>query len=70
MDRDTILKVLGAEIERLKRARAILTEEDVRISGKLIEMPRKKRTMSAAGRRHIVEAQRKRWAKIRRVANG
>jgi hypothetical protein len=68
MNTQDILSAIDAEIARLQSARSLLagTASTVRrgrprTSG-LHTVP-KKRTMSAAGRKRIAEAQRKRWAK-------
>jgi hypothetical protein len=69
MNTQDILSTLDAEIARLQSARSLLTGT---ASGKRRGRPRgsstspaapQKRTMSAAGRKRIAEAQRKRWAK-------
>jgi hypothetical protein len=68
MNTHDILSALDAEIARLQSARSLLVAT---ASGKRRGRPPasesagspKKRTMSAAGRKRIAEAQRKRWAK-------
>ena len=68
MNQQDILSAIDAEIARLQHARSLLVGT---ASGKRRGRPPasesaaapKKRTMSAAGRKRIVEAQRKRWAK-------
>jgi hypothetical protein len=70
MNTRDILSVIDAEIARLQSARSLLAGT----ASKRKRRPRKadsptappapsKRTMSAAGRKAIAEAQRKRWAK-------
>ena len=67
MNTRDILSAIDAEIARLQSARSLLTSAT---SGKRRGRPRasksagapKKRTMSAAGRKRVAEAQRKRWA--------
>jgi hypothetical protein len=68
MNTQDILFAIDAEIARLQSARSLLAgtasttrRGRPRTSG-LHAVP-KKRTMSAAGRKRIAEAQRKRWAK-------
>ena len=70
MNTQDILSAIDAEIARLQSARSLLAGT---ASGERRGRPRtrtyesaaapKKRTMSAAGRKRIAEAQRKRWAK-------
>lgn len=67
MNTQDILSAIDAEIARLQSARALLAGTVSKRRGR----PRtsgspaatKKRTMSAAGRKKIAEAQRKRWAR-------
>jgi hypothetical protein len=68
MNTQDILSAIDAEIARLQSARSFLAgaastkrRGRPRTSGSLAAP--KKRTMSAAGRKRIAEAQRKRWAK-------
>jgi hypothetical protein len=73
---DNILAQIDSEIERLKQARALLTNigsaatkagrRDVKASA--TAKPKKKRTLSAEARKRIAEAQRKRWAALRAKA--
>ena len=73
MNARDILSAIDAEIARLQSARSLLVGT---ASGKRRGRPRtsesaaapKKRTMSAAGRKRIAEAQRKRWAKQKATA--
>jgi hypothetical protein len=73
MNTRDILSAIDAEIARLQSARSLLAGTT---STKRRGQPRtstspiapKKRTMSAAGRKKIAEAQRRRWAKQKRVA--
>ena len=68
MNTQDIVSTIDAEIARLQSARSLLAGT---ASTKRRGRPRtsesagapKKRTMSAAGRKRIAEAQRKRWAK-------
>ena len=56
---DRIIAEVDAEITRLKQVRALLSSET-----KAGTKPtRKRRKLSAAARKRIAEAQRKRWAK-------
>jgi hypothetical protein len=66
MNLDAIVQIIDEEIERLQRARSLLTGHTAPLKGGL---PRAvpKRTMSAEGRASIAAAQRKRWAKTRRA---
>jgi hypothetical protein len=56
-----LVRELDDQIERLTNARNAL----VGINGN--EVPRKQRVMSADARERIAEAQRKRWARVRRM---
>jgi hypothetical protein len=56
MDLDAIVQSIDAEISRLEKARALLTDH-------IAPLKRGRRMMSAEGRARIVEAQRKRWRK-------
>ena len=68
MSIDSVISSIDAEVERLQKARALLAGVGTVTHGKLTtsaasgKMARK-RVLSAEGRRHIAEAQRKRWAK-------
>jgi hypothetical protein len=65
---DQILNALDEELARLRQARAILTGSrqatPTRKSARTSPTPR--RILSAKARRAIADAQRKRWAKVRR----
>jgi hypothetical protein len=60
-----ILNALDEEIERLKQARAILTEASQARPARKTSSTQPRRTFSEKARRAIAEAQRKRWAKVR-----
>ena len=64
MDLTAVLEDIEAEISRLEKARALLTEHKEPL--KRGRPPKKRRTMSAEGRARIAAAQKKRWAKARR----
>jgi hypothetical protein len=72
MNTQDILSAIDAEIARLQSARSLLAGTAKRRGrppmGGSPSAP-KKRTMSAAGRRRIAEAQRKRWAKQKAASN-
>jgi hypothetical protein len=59
MSLESIATEVKGEIEKLNQALRVLEG----IGGKRAKVP--KRKMSAAGRRRVAAAQRKRWAKIR-----
>jgi hypothetical protein len=64
MTLDQIVSSIDAEIERLRRARALLAE----IAPTSAQTASKaKRRVSAAARKRMAEAQRKRWAAMRRA---
>lgn len=68
MDTDSIISAIDTDIVRLKQARDIIAGLANDDSGQPITATRPKRTMSAAARKKIAEAQRKRWAAIKRAA--
>jgi hypothetical protein len=73
MNTRDILSAIDAEIARLESARSLLagkasTKRRGRSRTSKLPIAPKKRTMSAAGRKKIAEAQRRRWAKQKRVA--
>jgi hypothetical protein len=68
MNKVTILNSLDAEIQRLQRARELLSDEPK--SGKRAAVTnrtprRKRRRMSAEARAKIAAAQKKRWAALK-----
>lgn len=67
MDKKMVLSFLDAEIERLQQARELLSASS-RHNGLAIIRRAGKRHMSAAARRKISEAQKKRWALRKRAA--
>jgi hypothetical protein len=64
MSLDNLLAAIDAEISRLQQARELLAGASARGGNhpKATSKPRPKRVMSAAARKRIGEAQRKRWA--------
>jgi hypothetical protein len=60
-----ILNALDEEIERLKQARAILTEGSKARPARKSSSTQPRRIFSEKARHAIAEAQRKRWAKVR-----
>lgn len=62
MTRQQILTALDDEIEMLTYVRALVAD----IGYERIHSVPKRRTMSAEGRKHIVDAQRRRWAKAKK----
>jgi hypothetical protein len=66
---NNILASIDSEIASLQRARALLVGKAVKVSKRKATKPTKvKRTMSAAGRKAIADAQRKRWAEKKKAA--
>ena len=57
---ESILAEIDAELSRLKQVRSILSASPIENREKPV---RKRRKMSAAARKRIGDAQRKRWAK-------
>lgn len=74
MSKSGVLELIDAEIERLTEARQILAGNDGFARGRGIGHARsfsagkKRRHMSAEARRRISEAQKKRWAAVKRAA--
>ena len=64
---DNILASIDAEIAQLKQARALLSVDGTKATA--TSAAPKKRKMSAAARKRIADAQRKRWAKQKAAAN-
>jgi hypothetical protein len=65
MSLNDILSTIEAQISNLEQARALLTDSGTSRRGKKsasTRSVRRKRTLSAEGRKRIAEAQRKRWA--------
>jgi hypothetical protein len=60
MNFDALIEEIDAEIMRLEKARALLTEHTAPLKRGLPHT--KRRTMSAEGRARIAAAQKKRWA--------
>jgi hypothetical protein len=60
MDIEAIVRSLDAEISRLGKVRALLTEPTAPL-----KVTKKRRTMSAEGRARIAAAQKARWAKAK-----
>jgi hypothetical protein len=65
MNIEAIVQTIDAEIDRLQRARSVLTGNVA--PSKRAAPARKLRTMSAEGRARIAAAQRARWAKAKRA---
>lgn len=76
MDTATIISQIDAEISRLQQAKTILAGVSVKkLVGRPVGSRQKaispkpaKRPMSAEGRAKIAEAQKARWAKVRKAA--
>jgi hypothetical protein len=72
MDTDSIIAALDAEIERLNQARALLSKGDNTTTSVMearASKPRRasqKRVLSPEARKRIADAQRKRWAKVKK----
>jgi hypothetical protein len=58
-----LIEEIDAEIMRLEKARALLTEHTAPLKRGFAPTPTKRRAMSAEGRARIAAAQKKRWAK-------
>jgi hypothetical protein len=63
MELHAIAQDIDAELDRLQRLRALLTDHTAPLKG---EPTRKGSTMSTEGRARIAAAQRKRWARAQR----
>ena len=68
MSQTDILSLIEAEISRLEQARALIAEVAKSQYTVATAKPRKRRTLSPEARQRIVEAQRKRWAKLKKAA--
>jgi len=64
---DRIVQDLNAEIERLTRARNVLLGNGRGRGGQVRTGGRRRRRLSAEGRRKISEAMKKRWAERRKA---
>ena len=67
MRTDKIIAEIDAEITRLKQVRDLLSSNESKHSA---QRARKDRKLSAAARKRISEAQRKRWAKQKATTKG
>jgi hypothetical protein len=65
MSLNQILLSIDAEIATLKHARAVLAGTKTAATP-TAPAPKKRRKMSAAGRKRIAEAQKKRWAALKK----
>ena len=70
MTTDRILTAIDEEIARLKKVRDLLSTSTAAAKDNTASPVRKSRKLSAAARKRIAEAQRKRWAKQKRRASG
>ena len=70
MTNDKILAAIDDEIARLKKVRALLSTSTAAANDGAGAPARKRRKLSAAARKRIAEAQRKRWAKEKGSATG
>jgi hypothetical protein len=75
MSANDILSLIDAEIAALQQARAALAGAAKKGPGRpksaaapAVKLKKKKRTLSAEARAKIAEAQRKRWAAVRKAA--
>jgi hypothetical protein len=66
MSLNQILVSIDAEIAALKQARAALAGTKTTAVTVTAPAPKKRRKMSAAGRKRIAEAQKKRWALLKK----
>jgi hypothetical protein len=70
MTTDKILAAIDEEIARLKKVRALLSTSTAAAKDNTASPVRNRRKLSAAVRKRIAEAQRKRWAKQKGSATG
>jgi hypothetical protein len=66
MSINQILETIDAEIAILEHGRAALADITKTTATPAAPTPNKRRTMSAAGRKRIAEAQKKRWALLKK----
>jgi hypothetical protein len=64
---DKIIASIDTEIAQLERARALLSSDGTKKTA--TPVVRKRRKLSAASRKKIADAQRKRWAKQKATAS-
>ena len=64
---DKILALIDSEIAQLERARALLSSDGTKKTA--TPVVRKRSKLSAASRKKIADAQRKRWAKQKAATN-
>lgn len=60
METDKIIQAIDDEIARLKQARGLLSNTTTK--------PVKRRKLSAEARKRIADAQKKRWAKLKKTS--
>jgi hypothetical protein len=65
MDTNSIIAEIDAEIERLQKARVILSSIDTAAAP--VKKGPKRRKLNAKARKKIAAAQRKRWAAVRKA---
>lgn len=63
MDTNSIIAAIDAELERLQKARVLLSS--INRAAPPTEKPASRRKLGAKARKAIADAQRKRWAKVR-----
>jgi len=71
MNSDMIVAAIDSEIALLKQARTLLAGETAESPSKRKagSSPKKKRNLTPEGRKRIVEAVRRRWAKQKKAAS-
>lgn len=70
MDTESIINQIDAEIGRLREVRAFLSGDKVAVKKSVApakKAKRRRRTMSPEARKRIADAQRKRWAAVKRA---
>jgi hypothetical protein len=68
MEVQSMIAAIDWEIEKLQKARAILSQDSrVSASNKPAARPRKKRKLSKEAREKIAAAQRRRWAAVKKA---
>jgi hypothetical protein len=65
---DRTLASIDAEISRLKQVRALLSSDGAENTTTASPVIKRRKKMSAAARKKIADAQRKRWAKQKSTA--
>ena len=70
MSTDAIIASIDKELARFHQVRRLIAQNGNKLTSKNPAMPGTRPRLSAAARSRIAEAQRKRWAAVRKQAKG